>query len=93
MDEGTITIPTTDIGNILGAPYNVVLFNDEDHSMDEVCSQIVKATHCDPGKAFMVMLEAHKSGRAIVYSGHRERCEHVESVLVEIKLGTKIEQA
>ena len=83
----------TDVGNILGKPYNVVLFNDESHAMDEVVAQIMKATKCDAGRAASIMMEAHNMGRAIAFSGSRERCEHVESILAEIRLGTAIEQA
>jgi ATP-dependent Clp protease adaptor protein ClpS len=83
----------TDIGNILGKPYNVILFNDETHSMNEVVAQIMKATKCSAGKATEIMMEAHSMGRAIAFSGGLERCELVESILSEIKLGTKIEQA
>jgi ATP-dependent Clp protease adapter protein ClpS len=39
------------------------------------------------------MMEAHLKGRAIVYTGGLEKCEQVETVLNEIRLGTKIEQA
>jgi ATP-dependent Clp protease adapter protein ClpS len=83
----------TDIGNILGKPYNVILFNDETHSMNEVVAQIMKATQCDAGRASAIMMEAHNMGRAIAFSGSLERCEHAESILAEIHLGTKIEQA
>jgi ATP-dependent Clp protease adapter protein ClpS len=81
----------TDIN--LGKPHNVVLFNDDTHSMDEVAAQIIKAISCGMERAVQIMLEAHKTGRAIVFSGHKERCEHVASVLEEIRLSTKIEQA
>jgi ATP-dependent Clp protease adapter protein ClpS len=77
----------------LGNPHNVILFNDDHHTMDEVANQIMKATSCGAEKAFMIMLEAHNNGRAIVFSGSLERCELVESILSEIRLGTKIEQA
>jgi ATP-dependent Clp protease adapter protein ClpS len=85
LETGTI--------NLIGKPYNVILFNDDHHDMVEVVNQIRKATGCDGLKATMVMMEAHNTGRAIAYSGGLERCEHVESVLNEIRLGTKIEQA
>jgi ATP-dependent Clp protease adapter protein ClpS len=78
---------------ILGKPYNVILFNDDDHEMTQVITQIRKATGCDQNKAISIMLEAHATGKAIVYTGGKERCEHVESILAEIKLRTKIELA
>lgn len=76
----------------LGQPYNVILFNDETHSMDEVVKQIDKAIH-DLARATEAMLEAHFKGRAVVWTGHKERAEHIASVLEEIRLGTKVEPA
>lgn len=89
----TATEKDTDVTTLLGKPYNVILFNDDHHSMEEVTLQLIKATGCSTEKALTIMLEAHTNGRAICFSGNRERCEHVESVLNEIRLGTKIEQA
>ena len=34
----------------------------------------------------------HTSGKAVVYTGHRERCEAVAMVLEEIGLLTKVSQ-
>ena len=85
------TLNDTLIGIHTAKPYNVILFNDEDHSMDEVIKQIRKAISCDVATAEGIMFEAHKSGRAIVYTGHLEKCELVAQILEEIRLGTKIE--
>jgi ATP-dependent Clp protease adapter protein ClpS len=71
----------------------VILFNDEEHSMDEVVAQLMKATRCSSSDAYRIMMEAHNTGRAVAFSGGLERCEMVESVLAEIRLGTQIEQA
>lgn len=91
--EVPVTTNDTSTGNILGKPYNVVLYNDESHSMEEVVAQLMKATKCNAGRASAIMMEAHNMGRAVAFSGSRERAEHVESILAEIRLGTKIEQA
>lgn len=88
----TLTIDQVDTTNITGKPHNVILFNDESHSFDEVVHQVEKAIHCGEAKAEAITTEAHTKGRAIVYSGGLERCEHVASVLEEIRLGVKIEQ-
>lgn len=94
MDMGKIeTINDTGTTNILGRPHKVILFNDEDHDMYEVCTQIEKATGYDSQHAWAIMMEANNTGRAIVFTGGLERCEHVESILAEIRLGTKIEPA
>ena len=93
VEEKIGTVTTTDNTTSLGKPYNVILFNDMDHSMEEVAAQIIKSIHCDPGTAMKIMLEAHSTGRAIVITASLERCEHVEAILSEIRLGTKIELA
>ena len=75
----------------LGLPHNVILFNDNTHDMDDVVKQIILAIHCGVEKAVDIMLEAHEKGRAIVFNGSLECCEHVENILSEIRLSTKIE--
>lgn len=89
----TATEKDTDTTNLLGKPFNTILFNDDHHDMMEVSAQIIKAIHCSAERAVMIMLEAHTQGRAIVFTGSRERCELVEDILAEIRLGTKIEPA
>lgn len=71
--------------------YRVVLFNDEEHSFDEVIFQIVKATHCSHVKAERLTWEVHIKGRAIVYAGPIDRCLYVSAVLEEIDLKTEIQ--
>lgn len=83
----------TDIGITLGNPYNVILFNDDHHSMDEVVDAINRATHCGVSRAFALMMEAHNTGRAVVFTGSLERAELVAQILEEIRLGTKVEPA
>jgi ATP-dependent Clp protease adapter protein ClpS len=90
-DPGVTTLERIDADSILGKPYQTILYNDENHSMDEVVSQIIKAIHCSPGKATEIMMQAHKNNRASVISGTKERCEHVASILEEIRLSTTIE--
>ena len=92
MSETSELIDTSTT-NLLGKPYNVILYNDSEHSMIEVIAQIIKATHCSAGRAAQIMHEAHTTGRAICFSGGLEKCELVEEILSEIQLGTKIEQA
>jgi ATP-dependent Clp protease adapter protein ClpS len=73
-------------------PWNVILLNDDWHTFDEVIIQLIKATGCSPEKALEVALEAHNKGEAVCFTGHRERCEHVASILEEINLGVRIER-
>jgi ATP-dependent Clp protease adapter protein ClpS len=83
----------TDCATLLGKPSKVILFNDEDHTKRDVVFQIKKAIHCSSAQAYHIMLQSHEKGRAIVWTGHRERCEYIAGVLEVIQLGVKIEPA
>lgn len=74
-------------------PWNVILLNDDWHTFDEVILQLVKAIKCSPQKATVIALEAHNNGEAICYTGPKERCEHVASILEEIDLDVRIERS
>jgi ATP-dependent Clp protease adaptor protein ClpS len=56
-------------------PYNVILLNDDDHSMDFVVDVLCKVLGCPVERAIQLMFEAHKSGRAIIWTGTREVAE------------------
>lgn len=77
-------------GVAIGAPWHVILFNDEIHAFDEVVLQVMKATGCTMRKAAEVTLEAHQSGQAGVHSGDIGDCVKVQAVLSEIALQTEL---
>ncbi len=67
-------------------PYVVILYNDDHHDMDEVISQLQKATGYDIDRCVRVTLEAHTRGRAIAYTGSEHECERTASILRQIRL-------
>jgi len=69
---------------------HVILFNDEEHTFDEVIEQLMKALGCNYYKAEIITIEVHNKGKAIVYSGSIEKCFIVSSILEEIQLKTEI---
>ncbi|TLU87338.1 MAG: ATP-dependent Clp protease adaptor ClpS [Chlorobium sp.] len=71
--------------------YRVVLFNDEEHSFDEVINQLIKAIRCSRQKAEKHTWEVHTRGRSIVYAGSMSLCLKVSSILEEIALKTEIQ--
>ncbi len=71
--------------------YRVVLFNDEEHSFDEVIEQIIKAVRCSRQKAEKHTWEVHTRGRSIVFAGTMFLCLRVSSILEEIALKTEIQ--
>lgn len=74
-------------------PWNVLLYNDDFHSFDEVILQVQKATGISLERAVEITLEAHTQGRAVCFTGPLERCEHVAAVLRQIELTVEIEKA
>lgn len=74
-------------------PWNVILYNDDFHSFDEVILQVQKATGVPLQRAAEITLEAHLKGRAVCFTGPLERCEHVAAVLRQIELTVEIERA
>jgi ATP-dependent Clp protease adaptor protein ClpS len=56
-------------------PYNVILANDDHHSMEFVVEVLCKVLGCAPERAVILMIEAHTSGRAIIWTGSKEVAE------------------
>jgi len=72
------------------APWSTILFNCNCHSFEEVARQLMKAIHVNYEGAMRFAEEVHSTGRAVVYSGHRERCEAVAMILEDIRLRVKV---
>ncbi|MEN9281712.1 MAG: hypothetical protein RL594_647 [Bacteroidota bacterium] len=75
----------------LGFSARVVLFNDEEHTFDEVIVQIIRATGCSVERAELLTLEVHHTGKAIVFEGDVVDCLRVSGILEEIALRTQIQ--
>ncbi len=71
-------------------PWRVILYNDEEHTFDEVIGQLMKATGCSQAKAEKLTFKVHNEGKANVYEGSFEECFQVNSILKEIQLITEI---
>lgn len=72
-------------------PAKVILFNDDDHTFEEVIGQLIKALKCTQTKAESLAWEAHNTGKAVVFTGEMFRCMEVSGILEEIRLMTQIE--
>jgi len=56
-------------------PYNVVILNDEEHTFEYVIDLLVKLFRHSLPTAEVLTWRIHSSGRAIVYTTHREKAE------------------
>lgn len=67
--------PEVDTRRRLLPPYNVILENDDDHSMDFVIEVLRKVFGYPQEKSFQLMLKAHEEGCAVVWTGPKEVAE------------------
>jgi ATP-dependent Clp protease adaptor protein ClpS len=56
-------------------PYNVILLNDDHHSMEFVVEVLCKSLGISVEKAFQFMLHAHTTGEAVVWTAPKEVAE------------------
>jgi Uncharacterized conserved protein, COG2127 len=73
-----------------GHVWQVILYNDDYHPFDQVVAQVQKATGYPYRRALAITMEAHTTGRAVVWTGDIDECLRVEGVLREIGLHTDI---
>ncbi len=81
MTPATQSPPRERVGRSSGSdrelPWNVVVLNDDHNTFEGVAfalSSVLPGVGYDRGMAFANRI--HSTGRAIVWSGHRERAEH-----------------
>ncbi|MFQ5823364.1 MAG: ATP-dependent Clp protease adaptor ClpS [bacterium] len=72
-------------------PWQVILYNDDIHTIDEVILQVQKATGCSLMVATQITMEAHFKGKAIAYKGEFADCHQVAGILKEIGLIVEIQ--
>ncbi len=92
MESKTLVLPQAGPETELDNPWQVVLFNDESHSFDEVILQIQKATGYSLERAFELTMRVHTSGKAMIYVGSKEECEKVADILKQIQLIVLVEK-
>jgi len=56
-------------------PFNVILENDDHHSMDFVIDVLRKVLGCRHERAVQLTLQAHFTGRSIIWTGPKEVAE------------------
>jgi ATP-dependent Clp protease adaptor protein ClpS len=72
---GTQTLPEEDVRTRLLPPYHVILLNDDHHSTDFVVNVLISVLGCPQEHATALMMEAHNSGRAVIWTGPKEVAE------------------
>ena len=88
-DTLTQTLETTQ----LDVPWNVVVHDDPVNLMGYVTFVLMKIFGYDEKKAAILMMQVHKLGRSIVWSGEREKAEFYVQQLQAHQLKTSLEKA
>jgi ATP-dependent Clp protease adaptor protein ClpS len=91
----TITAPETGTRTdaTLDAPWNVVVHNDPVNLMSYVTLVLKRVFGYADQEAERLMLQVHREGRSIVWSGARERAEHYVRELHGHQLMSTLERA
>ena len=73
----TVAVPevSTDQKTRRLPPYNVVILNDEEHTFPYVIELLIKLFRHDLPKAEELTWRIHTTGRAVVYTTHKELAE------------------
>lgn len=79
-----------DTGHGAGDPWKTILFNCDCHTFDEVEKVVMKATRCTLSRARQISSEVDSKGSAVIFEGHRERCEAVADTVASIGLKVKV---
>ena len=76
-DTGITTKPVEEIETKTRRipPYNVILENDDHHSMEFVIEVLQKALGYSVERSYQLMMHAHTAGEAVVWTGTKEVAE------------------
>jgi ATP-dependent Clp protease adaptor protein ClpS len=90
---GTDTLIRTEETTSLDTPWNVVVHDDPINLMGYVTWVLMKIFGYDEKKASILMMQVHRQGRSIVWSGEREKAELYAQQLQSHQLKTSLEKA
>ncbi len=77
----------------LDVPWNVIVHDDPVNLMGYVTLVLMKIFGYDEKKAAILMMQVHKLGRSVVWSGQREKAEFYVQQLQAHQLKTSLEKA
>jgi ATP-dependent Clp protease adaptor protein ClpS len=90
-DSDTATLTRTNTA--LDVPWNVIVHDDPVNLMGYVTYVLMKIFGYDEKKAAILMMQVHKQGRSIVWTGEREKAEFYVAQLQAHQLKTSMEKS
>jgi len=92
MTDTDTLIRTEDV-TLLDVPWNVVVNDDPVNLMGYVTFVLSKVFGYDEKKASILMIQVHRQGRSIVWTGEREKAEFYVQQLQGHQLKTTLEKS
>lgn len=92
-ETDTDTLSRTQVETSPDVPWNVIVHDDPVNLMQYVTFVLMKIFSYDETKATILMMQVHKLGRSIVWSGGREKAEFYVQQLQAHQLKTSLEKA
>ncbi len=89
----TDTLTRTEETTELDLPWNVIVHDDPVNLMGYVTLILMKIFGYDEKKAVILMMQVHKLGKSIVWTGEREKAEFYVQQLQAFQLKTTLEKA
>ena len=92
-ENDTDTLTRTEEETSVDSPWNVIVHDDPVNLMHYVTFVLMKIFGYNEKKATTLMMQVHKLGRSIVWSGEREKAEFFVQQLQAHQLKTSLEKA
>ncbi len=92
-DDSSDTLTLTRDKTALDVPWKVIVHDDPVNLMGYVTWVLMKIFGYDEKKAAVLMMQVHKLGRSIVWTGQREKAEFYVQQLQAHQLKTSLEKA
>jgi len=89
----TDTLTYTEEATAIDLPWNVIVHDDPVNLMGYVTLILMKIFGYDEKKAAVLMMQVHKLGKSIVWTGQREKAEFYVQQLQAHQLKTTLEKA
>ena len=90
---GTIQIEETETQEALDVPWNIIVLNDPINLMNYVTMVFMRVFGYPHERAQRHMLEVHRQGRSLVWTGGREQAEHYVHQLHSYQLLAHMEKS
>jgi ATP-dependent Clp protease adaptor protein ClpS len=90
-DTDTLTLVKEEVAT--ASPWNVLVHDDPVNLMGYVTFVLMKIFGYDEKKAGILMMQVHKAGRSVVWSGEKEKAEFYVQQLQAHQLKSSLEKA